>query len=194
MNTTMDLLKDVWMQTIRGKSVKVQPMNKIIVMLLLVTSSIVPFTITNVEASSKSPYESGYDHAQDDCGLDTEDRYINQPGKGPSHHTERFMDGYNAGIADCDNGDDDGSGNGDSDPNSGSSSSRGSVNWENLCIRFGDRIDISSNECSRYADGTQLTQAGEDFLVCNLIARVGPMALGLDVAGIGVGSLLAELC
>jgi|Tabmets5t2r1_1033131.scaffolds.fasta_scaffold320010_1 hypothetical protein len=45
-------------------------------------------------ASSKSPYESGYDHGCDDSELKAEDRYINEPGKGASFHTDEFMDGY----------------------------------------------------------------------------------------------------
>ena len=68
------------------------------------------------------------------------------------------------------------------------------MNWEQACIKYGDRIDISSDRCSRYAHGTQLTQAGKDFLVCNLVTRVGPTLLGMDIAGIGLGSLLSEIC
>ena len=52
--------------------------------------------------SSKSPYESGYDHGCDDAGIsDSSDRYINQPEKGPSFHTSEFMDGYNSGFNSC---------------------------------------------------------------------------------------------
>jgi hypothetical protein len=86
------------------------------------------------------------------------------------------------------------SGDDDFGGSTGQGTSGGRINWEDLCVKYGDRIDISSDECSRYADGTQLTQAGKDFLVCNLIARVGPVVLGLDIPGIGVGSLLATLC
>jgi hypothetical protein len=36
-------------------------------------------------AGGKSPYESGYDHGCDDADIsDPDDRYINQPEKGPS--------------------------------------------------------------------------------------------------------------
>ena len=31
-------------------------------------------------------------------------RYINQPGKGPSFHTDRFIDGYNDGFDACSDG------------------------------------------------------------------------------------------
>jgi hypothetical protein len=41
-----------------------------------------------LEASNKSPYESGFDHGCEDVQIDDpEDRYINEPGKGKSHHT-----------------------------------------------------------------------------------------------------------
>lgn len=53
-------------------------------------------------ASSKSPYDSGYDHGCDDAGIsDSSDRYINQPEKGPSFHTSEFMNGYNSGYNSC---------------------------------------------------------------------------------------------
>jgi len=67
-------------------------------------------------------------------------------------------------------------------------------------MKFGDRIDISPDQCDQYAQGTQLTQEGEDFLVCNLIARVGPTLLAASIGGLGglgvggVGGLLAETC
>ncbi|MGB7635562.1 MAG: hypothetical protein WBL68_17725, partial [Nitrososphaeraceae archaeon] len=40
-----------------------------------------------------------------DVGIsDLSDRYINQPGKGPSFHTNEFMDGYNDGFYVCSSG------------------------------------------------------------------------------------------
>jgi hypothetical protein len=52
----------------------------------------------------KSPFESGYGHGCDDAGItDFSDRYINQPGKGPSFHTEEFMRGYDTGYNACSN-------------------------------------------------------------------------------------------
>ena len=42
------------------------------------------------------------DHGCDDAGIsDPSDRYINQPGKGPSTHTNEFMDGYYDGFYEC---------------------------------------------------------------------------------------------
>jgi hypothetical protein len=61
-------------------------------------------------------------------------------------------------------------------------------------MRYGNLINISPDECDQYARGTQLTDAGEDVLACNLITRVGPTVLGLDITGIGIGNLLARLC
>jgi len=56
-------------------------------------------------ASSKSPYDSGYDHGCDDAGISNpSDRYINQPEKGPSFHTSEFMNGYYAGVNSCGDG------------------------------------------------------------------------------------------
>jgi hypothetical protein len=62
-------------------------------------------------AGEKSPYDSGYDHGCDDAKIsDPNDRYINQPEKGPSFHTNEFMRGYNDGYDACSNN----SGNSDS--------------------------------------------------------------------------------
>ena len=54
-----------------------------------------------ISASNKSPYESGYDHGCDDSELEAEDRYINEPGKGASFHTDEFIDGYRTGYQEC---------------------------------------------------------------------------------------------
>ena len=52
-------------------------------------------------------YDSGRDHGCDDAKIsDPDDRYINQPGKGPSFHTDAFMDGYYAGYNSCGGGGD----------------------------------------------------------------------------------------
>jgi hypothetical protein len=45
---------------------------------------------------------TGYDHGCSDAGIsDPSYRYINEPGKGPSDHTDAFMNGYNTGISSC---------------------------------------------------------------------------------------------
>ena len=67
--------------------------------------------------ASSDAYDSGYDHGCDDVGIsDPDDRYINQPEKGPSFHTGTFMRGYNDGFDAC-------SGTDDSSSSSASSSS-----------------------------------------------------------------------
>ena len=62
---------------------------------LMVTSAL----ITN---ASTDPHDSGYDHGCNDAGiLDPSNRYINQPEKGPSFHTDTFMQGYYDGYDAC---------------------------------------------------------------------------------------------
>jgi len=47
-------------------------------------------------------YHSGYAHGCSDAGISEEsDRYINQPEKGPSNHTDQFMNGYYDGFYSC---------------------------------------------------------------------------------------------
>ena len=56
-------------------------------------------------ATNNSPYDSGYDHGCDDADIsDPDDRYINQPEKGPNFHTNEFMRGYHAGYNSCSGG------------------------------------------------------------------------------------------
>ncbi|MPZ07037.1 MAG: hypothetical protein GEU26_11595 [Nitrososphaeraceae archaeon] len=58
-----------------------------------------------VQASNDSPYSSGYDHGCNDAAIsDPSERYINQPGKGPSFHTGEFMNGYYDGFDACSDG------------------------------------------------------------------------------------------
>ena len=50
----------------------------------------------------KSPFESGFGHGCNDANIsDLSDRYINQPGKRPSFHTDEFMRGYDTGYNAC---------------------------------------------------------------------------------------------
>jgi hypothetical protein len=58
--------------------------------------------VDNTTALSSSPYDSGYDHGCDGAKIpNPSDRYINQPEKGPSFHTDEFMNGYNDGYNAC---------------------------------------------------------------------------------------------
>jgi hypothetical protein len=73
-------------------------MNKIIMIAILAPILV---ATTNAYASGDSPYDSGYNHGCDDAGLSSSDRYINEPGKGPSFHTDEFMSGYHDGFQEC---------------------------------------------------------------------------------------------
>jgi hypothetical protein len=116
---------------------------------LLVTGSL------TASGSSKSPYESGYDHGCDDADIsDPDDRYINQPEKGPSFHTNEFMRGYNVGYDDCSEG-----GNGEyNDP----------CNYHGLyiCDSSGycdsERFDCLSDDCVNGQPGTTGQCEGDD--------------------------------
>lgn len=70
----------------------------------IITSQQAP-SILQVNASNDSPYNSGYDHGCDDAAIsNASERYINQPGKGPSFHTGEFMNGYYDGFDACSDG------------------------------------------------------------------------------------------
>lgn len=60
---------------------------------------------TNNEGSDetrKAAFDSGYGHGCSDAKISVDSqRYINQPGKGPSYHTSDFMDGYYQGFDYC---------------------------------------------------------------------------------------------
>jgi hypothetical protein len=148
-----------------------------LVMSLFALMLIIPFfTVQLAYAGGKSPYESGYDHGCDDAGIsDPSDRYINQPEKGPSFHTEAFMRGYNAGFNDCSGG-----GGQPYQPPYYPPPRSGGINWENLCNQYGHLVGIR-DPCDEYANGTQLTEKGRTALVCLLGGGVTLLA-GLDPA------------
>ena len=63
-------------------------------------------TTSSTAYASSDSYSSGYDHGCDDSDFRYPgDRYINQPGKRPSQHSDEFMSGYEDGFNACnDNG------------------------------------------------------------------------------------------
>src|ERR671933_718408 len=74
-------------------------------------------TIPASHLAAASQYSAGYDHGCDNAKIsNADDRYINQPDKGPSQHTSEFMSGYNAGFSACGYS----SGGGDNSGSSGS--------------------------------------------------------------------------
>jgi hypothetical protein len=80
---------------------KIIPTAIVVLMVFLLVSQLQQVA----NASSKSPYESGRDHGCEDVDIsDVGDRYINQPEKGPSFHTNEFMRGYNDGYDECSGG------------------------------------------------------------------------------------------
>ena len=70
--------------------------------ILLTFAVILSVPLQGAAASSKSPYDPGYDHGCDDAGISNpSDRYIDQPEKGSSFHTSEFMNGYDSGFSSC---------------------------------------------------------------------------------------------
>jgi hypothetical protein len=68
----------------------------------LLIISILLSQIQQLEGTSESSYNAGYDHGCDDADFRYPgDRYINQPGKGPSQHSDQFMNGYEDGFNAC---------------------------------------------------------------------------------------------
>jgi hypothetical protein len=107
--------------------------------------------VDNTTALGSSPYDSGYDHGCDDAKIsDPNDRYINQPEKGPSFHTNEFMRGYNDGYDNC-------SGNSSSDVGGSTSRSddndndedNGSTNNEN---KFKVMVTFLEGEDRNFSD------------------------------------------
>ena len=58
------------------------------VAILFLIANTIAALVPYANASSESPYSSGYNHGCDDAKIsDPDDRYINQPEKGPNFHT-----------------------------------------------------------------------------------------------------------
>jgi hypothetical protein len=142
-------------------------------------------------AGGKSPYESGYDHGCDDADIsDPNDRYINQPEKGPSFHTDEFMSGYHNGFDDCseETDDDDNDSNNDRDSNRGGSNSGGTPqsrsgwNWVQIC---NDLQPALESDCSQLVrPNNVLTSEGERAVTCmknGFLLAGGGMLLNLPI-------------
>ena len=84
--------------------------------------------------ASNDAYDSGRDHGCDDAKIsDPDDRYINQPEKGPSFHTGAFMDGYHAGFDSCSGNGDDNDDNDNDNDNGGSDNNGDSDILGDIC-------------------------------------------------------------
>jgi hypothetical protein len=144
--------------------------NKMLVLVLIIILPL-PIPFIGADASSRTPYQSGYNHGCDDADLSPSDRYINEPGKGPSYHTEEFMSGYYNGFRAC------GGGGGAYQPYYPPAPGVG-INWENLCLQYYGLLGLKE-PCREYADGPYLTQKGRTALVCYLGGAVTLLS-GLD--------------
>lgn len=70
--------------------------------LFVLLASLISASFPFVYATSNPPYDSGYNHGCNDARIaDPSNRYINQPGKEPSFHTDLFMQGYYDGNNAC---------------------------------------------------------------------------------------------
>jgi hypothetical protein len=69
---------------------------------VLAAALIVSLNSFNIGVYAQSPYNSGYSHGCSDAKISNPDnRYINQPEKGPEYHTSQFMSGYYDGFNNC---------------------------------------------------------------------------------------------
>jgi hypothetical protein len=151
----------------------------IIVGISLLTQQTIGLFAT-ASASESSPYESGRDHGCDDAGKsDPGDRYINEPGKGPSFHTEEFMAGYNAGFNECAGG----GGEDFDEPEPGFDPGEDSGeryyegwNWEQICEDVDSYISEPCDDLVT-SDGNALTAEGKRAL--ERIACGGQAILGV---------------
>ncbi len=97
---------------------KLNPNNSVLPVLVttVIFSSILASGSPSV--ASSDAYDSGRDHGCDDADIsDPADRYINQPGKGPSFHTNAFIDGYNTGFNACSSNNDGNNGSSNNNDN-----------------------------------------------------------------------------
>ena len=148
-----------------------------LLMIIVIGSTVISqcsMNTSKVYASGGSPYDSGYDHGCDDAGRSEPDKYINQPEKGPSFHTNAFMDGYYAGLNACSGGGDNGSGGFeesrpfDEAPDAGGERYHDGWNWREICS---DLDSFISEPCGQLVtpDGFALTAEGKavlDRIVC----------------------------
>ena len=67
---------------------------------ILAISATVTLIPLGQPASAKSMYDLGYDHGCTDANAGGHP-YLESPGKGPSFHTDAFMQGYNDGYSAC---------------------------------------------------------------------------------------------
>lgn len=126
-------------------------MSVAIVFLTFLIANTMAALVPYANASSESLYRSGYNHGCDDADIsDPDDRYINQPEKGPSFHTNEFMRGYNDGYDNCsgNSGSDVGGSTSRSDDND-NDEDNGSTNNEN---KFKVMVTFLEGEDRNFSD------------------------------------------
>ncbi len=69
--------------------------------LIIVATASCSLIIQSTIAKKGTPFQAGYNHGCNDAKVTFPSRYINQPGKGGSFHTQEFMSGYNTGFSAC---------------------------------------------------------------------------------------------
>jgi|SRR5918995_2738620 hypothetical protein len=112
-----------------------------------------------------SPYDSGYDHGCDDAGRSESDKYINQPERGPSFHTNEFMDGYYAGLNACSDGGNDRGGGFEDQPQPPSSQREG-IDWFEACQVAHTFLGLQTPCNELVTPNNELTNKGEQVLAC----------------------------
>jgi hypothetical protein len=155
----------------------------VIIMVMAVSSTLISQQLSGilqVYASKSSPYDSGYDHGCDDAGRSESDKYINQPEKGPSFHTNAFMDGYYAGLNACSSGGGSNGGGGFEQPSQPPSSQRGGIDWNAACQIAHTVLGLQTPCDELVTPNNELTDKGEQVLACYgggaLAPLLGPAA------------------
>jgi hypothetical protein len=128
----------------------------------------------------------------DDAGRSESDKYINQPEKGPSFHTNEFMDGYYAGLNACSSrGNNGGGGFEESRPDDGEGFSQPptqteGIDWFAACNLAHTFLGLQT-PCNELVNpDNTLTEQGNRVLLC----YGGGLLLLLK--GGGLGALSAD--
>ena len=73
-----------------------------LILAFIICTFILLSSLSSTQVFASNPYASGFDHGCDDADISNpSNRYINQDEKGPSYHTDEFMEGYYDGFTSC---------------------------------------------------------------------------------------------
>jgi len=98
-------------------------------------------------------------------GRSESDKYINQPERGPSFHTNEFMDGYYAGLNACSDGGSDRGGGFEDQPQPPSSQREG-IDWFEACQVAHTFLGLQTPCNELVTPNNELTNKGEQVLAC----------------------------